>query len=71
MTMFKSTCIQILYLPELEYGDIEDWHQYEDAPVGQIIKSSERMPYRALELHTSWTRVCIEITLVVSEEHTK
>ena len=71
MTRSKSTCSQILYLPELEYGPIEDWHKYEHAPCGQVIKSSQRMPDGALELHTSWTRVCIEISLVVSEEHKK
>ena len=53
---------------ELEYGPIEDWHEYEHAPACQVGKRSGWLPQRTLELHPRWARVGQEICLVIAEE---
>ena len=62
------TCSQILHLPELEYCKVEDWDKYEHAKGGQVVKSSDWVPERGLEVQTRWTRVCVEICCVISED---
>ena len=57
-----------MWFPEFEYGTIEDWRKYEHVPSDQVGKKSDGVPERALELIATWTRTCIEVSLVVSGE---
>ena len=62
------TCSQILNLPELEDGSVEDWDKYEHVPGREVVNSSNWLPHRASELDPSRTRICIEIGQIVSEK---
>ena len=62
------TCSQILHLPELEDGPIEDWHKYVHVPEREVVNSSDWVPHRTTELDPSRTMLCIEIGQIVSEK---
>ena len=55
----------VLVGPELENGEIEEWHKDEHAKANQI-EDCPRQD-RALQLNPSWTCVSIEIYQVMSE----
>ena len=55
----------VLVGPELENGEIEEWHKDEHAKANQIEDCS--CQDRALQLNPSWTCVSVEICQVMSE----
>ena len=63
------TSSQSMGLPELENVPIEDWHKYEHVPGSEVCKSAEWVPNGAFELQAMWTRIGVEVRLVVTEDN--
>ena len=55
----------VLVGPELENGEVEEWHENKHAKANQIEDCS--CQERALQLNPSWTCVSVEICQVMSE----
>ena len=62
------TCSRSMGLPELENVPIEDWDKYEHVPGSEVCKKAKWVPNGTFQLQATWTRIGIEVRLVVSED---